>query len=681
MPILVIPPLEQEIQHVFGTVAYKAEHEQKQADKELENLKKLVEQSKGIDDKEELFKFVLKESPALAKFIAGQRGATAELTRFNRLLAKKCIASPAFVMEQAEIDTNFATALALVDGITNWIKFHHLSEFWLKELLKVKSNRRSVGRIEKDAHMLARLEWINMHLDKDHKLVYITGDRSLFKAASDYYPENGCDSFAERYLRHPKAYLADRRILIPASSGEPEKIETDFLGLLNTFLNEVGASGEDEIENFDYILELSDTERAEVATQVLEGRPKMLDNFKEKWKEYTSELVLSYGLTRSGEELELGSFKALFKDVHKLLERVKEKLKEQRRKAWNGCYEAAAAAGLGLLIYQHNKTGDFRSRNIPPLMLNSLEKTQDFAHEIIASYKHGKVDSKGYRKAVSQLDKHDESGYSTALIYSLIFAAEGNWYISSLLAAHAMEIASQAKPGNISGREATYLRAFSLRHSARNINDLVAPERLIEKAKECLSKDRQLNKEREKELPERDVRFEAEFLAISLCRHMFRLFKPSQGTNTALPSLEELQSAAEKMLGENTDSLLMGLKNQDNDRWIARNIERVLLSIVFMAAFLRVGKEKANIAPELMSHLFERYDQNINTEEKPSIAVPYQIRAIYLAAGAFLSTDEKKKKQFRKYLEDHLIDSKIDDYSVFPYDVERFKSLRRFVLG
>jgi mRNA-degrading endonuclease RelE of RelBE toxin-antitoxin system len=94
-------------------------------------------------------------------------------------------------------------------------KFRDRSDFWFDELVSEKSSKIPDVNLSNDAEMLTLLEWINRDLRKHNcRLVLLTTDNSMQTACSrqpytDEQEENGLNSFAEAYLRHPLSLLAD----------------------------------------------------------------------------------------------------------------------------------------------------------------------------------------------------------------------------------------------------------------------------------------------------------------------------------------------------------------------------------------------------------------------------------------------------------------------------------------
>lgn len=664
--LLIIPPIEEDIQNVYSAVASDAEQEKEQAYSDLKKIQSLLDELKKETNKEKIVKTLIEEAPHISQLLAGKKGPTAELIRFNRLLTLIRIASPEFVLQEGWItDETVCHAFAPIEDVKGWMQIYDLREVWLNRLRETKSHRQDIETIDRDAHALARLEWINNHLDNNlYRLVYITGDHALHGAAKKYKPLEEKVSFDDLYLRHPRAYLAERGVLSPDINSSSEKSETKFMEWLDTFLSKFLSEGRYDTKELDTMLEKKHSSLENMLKPVSEIHPDIIKEFHDSWIAYTRNLIIFYGSQEPLDKIDNDTFNKLANDMEALIKQLDEQLKEKLRETWDACFNAAITAGYGM-FYKHKKT-KYHPRSAPPLVFNSLQETQKFVKNILASHKEGTLNSKAYKEAINKLLKEDGSGYSYNLAYALLFAAEGVWHVSAILAERAIDIARTCRPKNISGREAAFLRAYALRHSIRQMEDLDKLFPIIEEAEQYLCEDRSSRPN----LKAGEIRFETERLAIYLCYNMFSSF-----LNKELPPDKPNLTQLQKMVQD----LLNKLEEMKEDRWIKRNVERSLLTILFMTVLLRWGKEKEPIDPASMHPYYECFSKNIESEEPPLIEVPFQIKAIYLAAGLLTSKDTSKKEQLRQDLQRHLSDPNIKENSVFPYDEKRFNFLRDIV--
>jgi hypothetical protein len=138
-----------------------------------------------------------------------------------------------------------------------------------------------------------------------------------------------------------------------------------------------------------------------------------------------------------------------------------------------------------------------------------------------------------------------------------------------------------------------------------------------------------------------------------------------------VPPLPAVQRNLEEILREATTSRTKCL--------IIRNVERNLLSNLFMVALLRWKMLGEAVEPSKLRLVFERFRANLESKEAPAIEVTYLVRALYLASGWWTADEPREKRRLRRELSDHLSDSAIRDHSVFPFDARRYRFLRELV--
>jgi hypothetical protein len=668
-PLLVIPPIEVEIRNIYNAVAEDAKREQVVAHEELASLSSNLQRLKKETNKKTLYDELRNAAPILLKILSDS-GHSAEFKRFNHLLTHTRIAPPEYLLKNNIINNEqICHALAPIENVIGWFKFNELYKKWLVDLKRTKSDHRAEERVNRDARAMARLEWINNNLDDNYRLVYITGDTSLHKTASEYYQQNKTQSFSRLYLRHPRAYLAERNVIYPNRSQheECETTSSEFVQLLDTFLAKFQLGGMNSLKALDELSRCSEVKLVAMVKPVLESFPDTVETFQAKWAAYTQNLILTYSSLETPEERINKTIASLRRDMDELTQRVEVLLNEKLHESWNDFFGAVTSTGYGLLFYK--KPSDFCSRSAPLLLFNSLKKSQEFVKKVLDSHQQGTLDSQEYKNAIDELRNEDLSGYSFYLAYALLFAAEGAWNASAIVAARAIEIAKKKKHKNISGREANYLLAIASRHCVREVDDLAKSLVLLDEAERCLAVDRSLRSE---ELLGGEVRFDAERLAINLSYNMFNKFLNAQIPEHIL-NLEQLQAKVELLLDQ--------LENKEKDIWVVSNVERTLLSILFMTLFLRWKNGEMPLGGTSMRHYFERLRNNKKSDSKPKISIPFQVQAICLAAGWWTSDNDSEKIEYRRKLSVHLNETNIKTKSVFPYDEKRFKFLRDMVMS
>jgi hypothetical protein len=519
--------------------------------------------------------------------------------------------------------------------------------------------------ISDDAQAIARLEWINDQLNnKQHKLLLITGDPSLHRAAQGYKPEGRQGGFAELYLRHPRAYLAESHVLSPDIDNWakiPRKANNEFLQWLNTFLAEVGTEDQEYPKRPDALPTRDENELVKMATWVLNSRPRIVEDFQQNWEKYTRNLLLVHGFRNPAIEDGDEALHRLTGDLQAVLNRVESLLNDRVRETWNACFVAATEAAGLLLLYRPSSNSEMRPRNVPTLCFPELQRSEFLMNQILSDRQ---LDSrvKNFEQEIEKLREEDESGYTVYLAYALLFAAVGNWYVAAIVAERALDIALTNRFPHVSGREAAYLRAVALRHTARNVADLAEVDAFLKKAEDFLEKSHQQGCS----LEVSSIRFEYERLALAVTYHLFRLFQ-DEPIPENIPSLPQLQEEIKNLLEK---------LSKEQKPLIARNLERNLLTNLFMTVFLRWGKEQEPLEAAELSSEFDRHRQNLDSPEEPKIDVSFLIQAVYLSAAWWITSNEQEKGKWRRKLREHLTDANIEKNSVFPYDRRRFQFLR-----
>ncbi|BAO43043.1 hypothetical protein [Thiolapillus brandeum] len=642
LPLLALPPLNEEMQHVYYGIARDASGELDRAQEQKAKLDEIFEQA---EDDEELATLILTRAPDIYKVLWDQ-GASGELKQFGDLLEESRVAPPCHLLDEDLVkDVNLIQALAPVDqSLQDMFDFRELREAWFDRLRETKSSSRPITLLYDDAVAMARLEWVNDRLEGNkYRLLMITGDQSLFAAAQRY--SKGSRSFAEKFLRHPRTYLAEPEVLLTEQGQTSQETGAEG-GMANHDDNRFVES----LEMLGQSLKLNDSEEAleKSAQSVLDDTPDLLVKFKEKWSKYTSSLA-----ARQIENMEYAS--EHLNNLHDLQQRLDEKIEE----TWDSFFKTTTKTGYGLLLYS---TSDRRPvRNAPPLRFDSFKKARNFVDIVITE---GRLPS-GAQQSLKV--KEDPWDYTFYLVYALLYAYLGKWGFTKSLAAHATYLADKGKVKAITGREAYFLLAVAVRHSSKKLGDLTD-------AREYLSMARRLVVEEGHHDRNKDVRFESELLAIDLTAHLFMAFKGDKQAKD-IPSLKELQHSAIAQLEE----LKSGV---EPDEIIRVATERNLLTNLFMLTFLRVfgyGEpvDKAELTPWLAY-----FKKNIDGKNGQVPRLSTLVDIIFHMAVWFLSEDGNKeeKKRNRKSAMKLLEARSVRDY-VMPYDKKRIRFFKQCLNG
>ncbi|MGH8488810.1 MAG: hypothetical protein ACREXS_08110 [Gammaproteobacteria bacterium] len=671
-PLLILPPIEQELRRMFAALARNAEREQHEAVAQIvgQNLQRLLEDLATSWDRSESLVKLEESFPMLSSLITGEKGPSAELRNFARVLRDSGIMPIDYAIEKKRIDDRtFVDALAPPQTFADKVNLREYREAWFDRLRRTKADRRSNVRIYDDAHALARLEWINQRLDKKHRVVLITGDVSLEQAARGYVPAGMESNFADLYLRHPRCYLAEAGVLSPESDAKKEgPLGTQFLQWLETLLADARMDGESDWKDSDTATGDDRQRFRSVAERILSVRRDYPEDIRRRWEGYTRELAIRYGPPKHITDIFDSKVRRATQLYTSLIVSLHDELERRIRETWEDCFKIATQSVVGsLFINQEESHTAVRPRNVPPVTFDSFPKSRQFVEtmqspiELTGSYEEG----------IDLLLKEDNSGYTYYLAHALLFAAQGQWLVTRILAGRAIYIAKKKSQPYITGREAYYLQAVARRTSARNVSDLGHVKKMLDDARACLATE----SEKRRELSRLGIRFDAEELALRLTYRLFHVFEDSEISAEMAPALSELQDEMSKLQIE-VQRRLDGLGDDHEDRWFLRNVERNLLINLFMTLLLRSGKQREPIEPGHFREAFRRLENNINSEEKPRIALTYLVNCVYLAAGWWTETNPKARRKARRDLQQQVTRIASEANQVFPYDLKRFEFLR-----
>ncbi len=670
-PLLVIPPLEQEIQSVFNSVKHNAEAEQRVAFRELEKVRALASKLKALATPELIAEEMLSIAPTMGRFLAGESGHSAEYRRFLRLLAEKrlmpldlALASDYF--QDEAIRHAMQPPMDFADRVT----MHDLRENWFNRLLTKKSRSVDLLYVYDDAQVLARLEWINQRLSGRARLVLITGDHAMFEAA-DYMPEGEGGTFAERYLRHPKCYLAEPWVLSPektAELGRSKDVTTEFFDWLETFLSNLRLQDGESYSQF--LRMVSESSEAEVESLLLCGRDDRDDimrDFQEHWRDYVRSVMLDHGIPPSSEYQNKRAALQIWEKLQKSFEVAAGLLENKVQESWEDLFEISTAKGYEMVfLRQTGRAGaqPMRARNSPMLDFDRLSKAKAFIQNILASYETGHLED--YRAEIEKLRDEDKTGYTYYLAFGVLFATEGVWGVAAIMADRAKNIVKEKSDARITGREASYLLAVTLRHISDNAKELHGFQHLLTEADECL----RLDKQAYPPLNVSSMRFDAEHMAFQLTYRLFHRFLGDE-----LP--EDVWSLNKIEVG--ICDLLAQLDRERKPE-IRHVVERNLLTNLFMTTFLRHENLSAATVEErnTIKPYFSRFDANLINNET-SILITYLVKVVHLLAKWWLTEEKPQRKTLGNELIGLLSNDNIQANKVMPYDIERFGYLRSLV--
>ncbi|MBF0176897.1 MAG: hypothetical protein HQL63_08625 [Magnetococcales bacterium] len=283
-----------------------------------------------------------------------------------------------------------------------------------------------------------------------------------------------------------------------------------------------------------------------------------------------------------------------------------------------------------------------------------------------------------FRETLDALHVEDPSDYTYSLGFATLFAMEGAWPVANIQAKRAYYIAERLDSELITGREAAYMRAITVRRSADHVTDLLRVRHHLNTARACLLLD--LNRTSAPPTTTTALRFDAEDLALNVSAHMFHIFwGEAIPPELNVPPLEETENLLKRL----TNSLTSGYPTEN--KLILQHVERKLITNLLMAVLLRQKEAPAPINPVEYQPWVRRLQENIDRKIMETFFVreTFLVHAILLAARCWTTENKSERKTSSQELARMLAESSIADKfrSMMPFDRQRFNYLRDFVLN
>jgi hypothetical protein len=534
-----------------------------------------------------------------------------------------------------------------------------------------------------DAEVLATIEHVNRELrSKGKQVVLVTGSNYLFSAAGTYYPysEDRC-SFADRYLRHPQAFLAHENFFFleyPTESSSENHQQSTFrlVKWLNLFFpselfppnQPEGRVQRDVLHNirdgkngsFDRIVETIDRPN---------NYSQLIDRLLDAWKTQISSVVnrrYAGGLEAAQER----GLKKLADSLRSLRENHQWTVDDLRKTIFDEALGSLSTLySMTVWVGLWSRAIRQQAKGIPVLRFEpSYDDVEKYCETVI------QMQLESVKKEVSpeQLEKlyglnksieeRDNSLYLSHVVHALAFAAKGDWYATWTLAQIALAIVDNMDPaqrGVRQGREAAYLACIARRRSAGDRRDLDKAATYLRKAYE-----------RENKAAKEDIRFVSERLAIETKHYYFSFFCEKKSLDSdsfaaTLRALRQLVIAADDE------------KNERVRRWVLRQSLTNYFSLILIARDLEwrhILPSRGDIARELEIFIKTlKEDEEIGYKQKQDDD-PYAY-LIYNICISIWHSDLNGKEAKREALE------LIENWGkpAMPYDEERLKLLKRSI--
>ncbi|MDD9721799.1 hypothetical protein PVW51_13910 [Sulfitobacter sp. PR48] len=356
--------------------------------------------------------------------------------------------------------------------------------------------------VSRDIDALSYLEFWNrrlVNLDKPHRLVYITGDVSILRAASqrsaedfrlgDLPEQSGpTPTFLDAFIRHPRS-LFDRPGVLRSRGAA--KTVPNVANSIKAWLRLLLGEYQDEHGNLGHWnwpkarFDLADAVERDVL-EVAARKPEVLQEARDSWSGFTESVSLADLI--DGNMFPEGDRDKEYR-VGALLDWLKEhgaELNDEVENYWRDCVLAFTEFRFLLDIISKRPP---THRRAPQLCLEGTEPQTflDQAKRWLADPK--SFNSETYEEYKNRLNEADGNDYNFLVAIAFILASGGNWHSTAFLCAHARLVSDRqilsGVPKNTlgpNGREAAYLEAFARRHLARKAEDLDVCIDLVEKA-------------------------------------------------------------------------------------------------------------------------------------------------------------------------------------------------------
>lgn len=556
---------------------------------------------------------------------------------------------------------------------------------WKVRLKEAAPSNKPLYALERDAVVLATIEYVNKDLHDDKKqIVLITGSNSLFIAAGKYvptwHPDNqNKQSFADLYLRHPQAFMAHSKFFPYFHEFEKEPFKLfDWLNLFfpggwpvelqskgiidRQFLRSIQAEGSPKYNGVIHALDdvkespiagLINTWRAKVASLAESRYSKGLEKAEERGAADLAEKLRQLRETREWtvEGLRRLMFAVSLEATSALFSKT----------VWVGLWSQITrlqSKGVPVLRFDYPEFGqiDEYCNRVVKLQLESVNKkiSTEKLRELYAFSK--------------KVEDEDQSFYHAHIVHALAFATKGHWYAALTLAKMAMAIADNIHNiktevrgrEKIRGREAAYIACIATRRSARDRSALRTAADYIDEA---------IKRENPDSLAE-DIRFTEERLGLDTRKYYFDFFCDSKrpDDHVLLSVIENLFRLAHLVAAEANQLIRM---------WVYRQMFTNLFSLLLITRKLGiVGRLSHPNDIIKFLQIFESVINNVAVHSHKQEDEPYTHLIFHVAMAAWGSSSEKKKA----HIEDALIALNKWDAFYMPYDAKRIEFLKQIVL-
>ena len=622
-------------------------------------------QLSAVDTFEELEQ----QFPYVMDFLFTDRGAALEFDRFKELLAHGSVARFTFGIgnstyyqklfsEYPEIKTAFDVPSTLSDQADESL----FRTEWDKRL-----NKRP-WKAKADYSALSRIELLNKKLSlHKHRILLITGDTGLIEAGRNYVPDGSKTSFSQKYLRHPRAFLAAPEVIAPFEETENMQMGyspvllSKWLDYLLAYLDDDILSVSDKSVNLNHKKLANDVD--EVGTI-----DDFADSIRHQWSNHVERLNKYYGASNPSAKKLLQKYSDIgdTEEFGSHLSTLLDSSIAASQDSWESLLDVLANAGFVFLETEHDQN-IYVKRNAPPVLLENYTS----AYSIIKRLTTTADDPLTARELIEQLrflGSETSSGYMRALAYSILFASRDRWAICKQLVDQALSFVHHesltSSGGLITGREAFFLKSIALRMLARSTADLESSEQALHHARNAYLSEQIAGQDW------LDIRFDCERLTIRVARHLFDHFSLHGDSDD--DCTDDLDGILEDYIP------ILSTLNDVPDKWIALNLERSICVnlLTIDSLYGGIGSQK-EIIKSAYFRLLENVNRNIEGNYLPESFLVKAVR--FYGASKFTAPNRKDRRNLQtKILRfQYLISDDPNSILVTPYDRARYQHLFR----
>jgi hypothetical protein len=674
-PLLLITPHNKELKSILYSIMISASKEHRRFVDHSEAIKKIFKKYDETKNEELLLDDLADEPLCLIHYLTDESiGYTAELSKITKLI-KKGVIKP--LIHYSDKDGNLFPELYDTVNESHYKILKNSKKKW-NDLLRMNSPENIYKPISKyeenllvDSEVMSRLEFINKNIQVNNiRLVLITGDAKIHNATKSVRWDKD-HSFKDLFIRDPKVFFAAPDFFVLNNSDVCETSNEKRNDLAKWM--DVGLVG---------IMERLDEDDKKYtdrnSDEYIDERIADIEQIKNSWNEYVGRNIVNCGfkIEDAADKLKRFITDHTFSDIESM---VDKKVCE----VWHDFWKVSTRVGYWAIrdieniegfVTDNNSSSLLPLRGIPAIKL-TYPKAMGEIYNLCQSLAHNRVVENG--EVFQRLEKEDPTDYTAFLVYALAFGAAGKWSVSCILSEIALTIADMINNDGenevhelITGNEAAYIWAWSIRHSSRKKNVLLKAKVYIDEAK----------KRKKKALgTDFDLRYECEDIGIDMTYNMYFLFMDDRSDydNTFL-GIKECRDRA-KVIIEEIDLMAAQSQVSSQDVLIILMVRRQALTYYYLSTIILIYRQSVLIDDNELEYAKKHvrlYKEVIGTKE-------YIIRscinsAIYLVAS-FVFGDPTIENDSLSDITLVFDEKNIENCSIMPYDKNLYKFLKDVV--